>query len=351
MKPAIILALLGCALARVAWAQQPARTDVPPPPPAGLTSPPPASGDVASEPEEPPSAASEAPATAPADTPAAQEKPAETESFDMHVHRLLNEFNERHEQRELEMASYNKASGTDPGLQRIADSRKVQVELKDELDREHSSEQLAKDYREQARDVLNKEQAVQEFIAKRSKTLDDLSRQNVTVNRPDLEVALANLAHQPDSPEVQAQIHDIERRLSETERLEKDLPPQQTRAQQESAGAAEELAQLKALEQFYEKESKAFAADARSARNNRLALADRLEYYLVRDQAEDVLEQGRKATHAVQHLAASPEVEKTLNRTGAGAKPPADGEQVKNCTEQSGDEKACHEQAPQAHSE
>ena len=249
------------------------------------------------------------------------------------------------------MASYSKASGTDPGLERIADSRKVQVELKDELDREQTSEQLAKDYAEQARDVLDKEQAVQDFIAKRSKTLDDLSKKNVTVNRQDLEVALANLARQPDSPEIQAQMRDIERRLSETERLEKDLPPQQTQAQQEAAGAAEELAQLKALEQFYDKESKAFAADALSARNNRLALADRLEFYLVRDQAEDVLEQGRKATQSVQHLTASPEVEKTLNHAAPGAKPAADAEQLKNCIQQSGDEKACHEKARQAHLE
>ena len=240
------------------------------------------------------------------------------------------------------------ASGSDPGLERFADPRKVQVELKDELDREQTSEQLANDYAEQAREVLSKEQAVQDFITKRRKTLDDLSKQNVAVNRQDLEVALANLARQPDSPETQAQMRDIDRRLSEAERLEKDLPARRTRAQQEAAGAAEELAKLKALEQSYEKESKAFAADALSAHNNRLGLADRLEYYLVRAQAEDVLEQGRKATQSVQHLSASPEVDKTLNSSAPSAKSDADLEQLRSCIQQSGDVKACHEKARQA---
>jgi hypothetical protein len=267
------------------------------------------------------------------------------------IHRRLEEYNQRHGQRELEMASYTEASGTDPDLERYADARKVQVELKDELDREQISEQLANDYAEQARDVLSKEQAVQDFITKRRKTLDDLSKQNVAVNRQDLEVALANLARQPESPETQAQMRDIDRRLSEAEHLEKDLPARRTRAQQEAAGAAEVLTKLKALQQSYEKESKAFAADALSAHNNRLGLADRLEYYLVRAQAEDVLEQGRKATESARHLSASPEVDKTLTSSAPSAKSDADLEQLRSCIQQSGDVKACHEKTRQAHQE
>jgi hypothetical protein len=178
-----------------------------------------------------------------------------------------------------------------------------------------------------------------------------LSKQNVGVNPQDLEVALANLAHQPESPETEAQMREIDRRLSEAERLEKDLPARRTRAQEEAAGAAEELGKLKALEQSYEKESKAFATDALSAHENRLGLADRLEYYVVRAQAEDVLEQGRKATQSVQHLAASPYVDKTLNSSGSSAKPETDLEQLRSCIQQSGDVKACHDKAHQAHQE
>jgi hypothetical protein len=227
----------------------------------------------------------------------------------------------------------------------------VQVELKDELDREEASRQLSNDYADQARNVAGKEKAVEEFIAKRRKTLDELDKQNAAVNRQDLEVAHANLAQQPESPEVQEQMRDIERRLTESERLEKDLPPLQTRAQQEATGAAEELTQLKRLEQFYDKESKAFAADALSAHNNRLALADRLEYYVVRDQAEDVLEQGRKATQAVQHLTASPEVEKTLKEAKPTVRPEANADPSGNCAEQPGAANACPDKASQAHSE
>jgi chromosome segregation ATPase len=275
----------------------------------------------------------------------------EAEPFDVQVQHHLEEYNQRHAQREAEMASYTEASGTDPGVERFADARKVQVELKDELDREQTSEQLASDFAEQARDVASKEQAVQDFITKRHKSLDDLSKQTTTVNRQDLEVALANLARQPESPEIQAQMRDIDRQLSEAERLEKDLPARQARAQQEASGAEEELAKLKALEQSYEKESKAFAADALSARENRAGLADRLEYYLVRAQAEDLLEQGRKATQSVQHLAASPAVEKTLNGSAPVARSDADLAQLRSCIQESGDVKACHEKVRQAHQE
>ena len=346
MKPALILTLLGCALAGAALAQQPPTTQVPPPPPAGVAPPPPTPGTTESE--APPPAASETPETAADDTQGARETPLDAEAFDVRVHRRLDEYNQRRDQRELEMASYSKASGNDPGLERFADPRQVQVELKDELDREQTSEQLANDYAEQAREVLSKQQAVEDFIAKRRKTLDDLSKQNVGVNVQDLEVALANLAHQPESPETEAQMREIDRRLSEAERLEKDLPARRTRAQEEAAGAAEELAKLKALEQSYEKESKAFAADALSAHQNRLGLADRLEYSVVRAQAEDVLEQGRKATRSVQHLSASPYVDKTLNSSGSSAKSETDLEQLRSCIQQSGDVKACHDKARQA---
>jgi hypothetical protein len=339
-----------CALASVALAQAPAPSNAPPPP-AEVAPPPPSPDTTGAAPESPPPAASETPETASPDTQGARETPLDAEQFDVRVRRRLEEYNQRHEQREREMASYTEASGTDPGLERYADPRKVQVELKDELDREQTSEQLANDYAEQAREVLSKEQAVQDFITKRRKRLDDLSKQNVAVNRQDLEVALANLARQPESPETQAQMRDIDRRLSEAERLEKDLPARQTRAQQEAAGAAEELAKLKALEQTYEKESKAFATDALSAHNNRLGLADRLEYYLVRAQAEDVLEQGRKATQSAQHLSASPAVDKTLNSAGPSAKSDADLEQLRSCIQQSGDVKACHEKARPAQQE
>ena len=349
MRRALILTLLVCALASVALAQAPAPGNVPPPPPAGVAPPPPAPDTTGAAPEAPPPAVPEAAETAPAGTQGARETPLDAEPFDVRVHRRLEEYNQRRAQREVEMNSYAEASGSDPGLERYADPRKVQVELKDELDREQTSEQLANDYAEQAREVLSKEQAVQDFIAKRRKTQDDLSKQNVNVNRQDLEVALANLARQPDSPEIQAQMRDLEQKLSEAERLEKDVPARQTRAQQEAAGAAEELAKLKELEQSYEKESKAFAADALSAHNNRLGLADRLEYYLVRAQAEDVLEQGRKATHSVQHLSASPAVDKTLNSSAPSPKSDADLEQLKNCIQQSGDVQACHEKARQTH--
>jgi len=349
MKPALILTFLVCALAGVALAQEPAPSNVPPPPPPGVAPPPPAPDTSGATPEASPPANPETAEKPPADTQGARETPLDAEPFDARVHRRLEEYNQRRAQREVEMNSYAEASGSDPGLERYADPRKVQVELKDELDREQTSEQLANDYAEQAREDLSKEQAVQDFIAKRQKTLDDLSKQNATVNRQDLEVALANLSRQPDSPEVQAQMRDIDRRLSEAERLDKDLAACGSRGQQGAAVAADDLAKLKELEQSYEKESKAFAADALSAHNNRLGLADRLEYYLVRAQAEDVLEQGRKASQSVQHLSASPAVDKTLNTSGSTPVPRSDAdlEQLKKCIQQSGDVQACHEKARQ----
>jgi hypothetical protein len=346
MRPALILTLLACALASVTLAQSPGPSNLPSP---RVAPPPPAPDTTGAVPDAAPPAASETPATAPADTQGARETPLDAETFDVRVHRRLEEYNQRRAQRQLEMASYADASGNDPGLERFADPRKVQVELEDEIDREQTSEQLANDYAEQAREVLSKERAVQDFITKRGKTMDELSKQNATVNRQDLEVALANLARQPDSPEIQALMRDLDRRLSDAGRLEKDLPARRMRAQQEAAGAAEELAKLKALQQSYEKESKAFAADALSAHNNRLGLADRLEYYLVRAQAEDVLEQGRKATESVQHLAASPEVDKTLNTSTPSAKSDADMKELRSCIQQTGDVKACHEKARLPH--
>jgi hypothetical protein len=267
--------------------------------------------------------------------------PLDVEGFDVRVRRRTEEYNQRHQQREREIASYDRVSGTDPGLGRFADPRKAQVELSDELDREQTSEELAGDYAERAHDLQGKVQVLQDFIAKRRQTLGELGNHNGPTHRSDLEVALANLARQPQSPETLAEMREIDRQLSEADRTDKEVPAQLVQAQQEAADAADELTKLQSLAQSYEKETKAFTADALSARQNRLRLASRLEYYVVRAQAEDELEQGRKAMASAQHLSASPEVESALNGSGSSAKSDADLLQLRDCIQETGDVKAC----------
>jgi hypothetical protein len=273
--------------------------------------------------------------------------PLDVEPFDVRVHRRIEEYGQRHQQRERQMASYDKVSGTDPGLERFADPRKVQIELSDELDREQTSEELAGDYAGRVHEVESKVQLLQDFITKRRQTLDELGQKNGAVHRQDLEVALANLARQPSSPETLAEIREIDRQLSEADRDQKEVPAQLTQAQLEAASAAEELAKLKMIEQSYNKESKAFTADALSARQNRLRLASRLEYYVVRAQAEDELEQGHKAIASAQHISASPEVESVLNGPGSRTRSDADLEQLRGCIQESGDVKSCRERIHQ----
>jgi chromosome segregation ATPase len=318
MKPAVILIIMCEVLASAAIAQQapPAEAPAAPPP------------------------VSEASQPAPEPTKAAPETLSQPQAFDERVQRLLDEFNQRHEQRGIEMASYGKVGSTEPALERFAEPRKVQIELKDELDREQTSAALAKEYSDQAHEIQSAEQALQDFIAKRHKALDDLGKRANTTNRQDLEVAAANLARQPGT---EAQVRDIKRRLSEAERAEKETPAKQAQAQQEAAGAEEELARLKSLQQSLEKESKAYTADATSAHQNRLALADRLEFYVVRDQAEDVLDQGQKATAAVRHISASPEVEDTLKSPAPHAKLEVKSNPSKDCSPTAGDGKGCPE--------
>lgn len=344
MKRALILVLSCCAMTSLALAQQPASTEVPGAPPPPDTA---ASGTVDATPAE--SADTKTPGTlgkepsVVVDTQEARELPLDSEAFGVRVHRRVEEYGQRHQQRERRMSSYDRVSVGDPTLERFADPRKVQVELSDELDRERTSEELSADYAEQAHEVQGKAQALQEFIAKRRQTLDELNKHNGASSRQDLEVALANLARQPSSPETLAAMRELDRRLSEMDRNEKDLPAQLSQNQQEAADAAEELAKLQALQQAYEKEAKAFTADALSARQNRLRLASKLEYFVVRAQAEDLLEQGRRAMETVEHLSPSPEVENLLRGPGSTTKSDADLEQMRNCIQESGDVKACRQ--------
>jgi len=367
MKRAFMLVLFCCAMMSLALAQQPAST-VPaaPPPPesaAAGTVDIPRSGGTAAIPvatsddttantaiETPVDSADipvpGAPGNTPsvtADTQGARELPLDSEAFDVRVHRRVREYSQRHLQRERRMSSYSKVSVGDPSLERFADPRKVQVELSDELDREQTSEELSADYAEQAHDVQSKAQALQEFIAKRRETLDALNKNSGASRRQDLEMALANLARQPMSPETLGEMREIDRRLSETDRNERDLPAQLSQNQQEAADAAEELAKLKALQQAYEKEAKTFTADALSARQNRLRLASKLEYFVVRSQAEDSLEQGRKALETVEHLSASPEVDNLLRGPESTTRSDSDLEQMRDCIQNSGDVKACRQ--------
>jgi len=327
MKGPPIVLLMCSTMVTVTLAQQPAPSEEQATPAAPDTTPP--TPDTA--------------LPANSETQGAREMPLDAEPFDARVHRRIEEYGLRHQQRERQMVSYDKVSGTDPGLERFADPRKVQVELDDELDREQTSQELASDYAERAHSVQNKAQALQDFMAKRQHALDDLSKQSVAIHRQDLEVALANLARQPESPETLAEMREIDRRLSDADRNGKELPAQLTQAQQEAADAGREFAKLQALQQSYEEQSKAFTGDALSARQNRLRLAGKLEYYVVRAQAEDELEQGRKAMEQVQHLSPSPEVESTLNSAGSAVRSDADLEQLRSCIQHSGDVKGCRE--------
>ena len=97
------------------------------------------------------------------------------------------------------------------------------------------------------------------------------------------------------------------------------------------------------MEQAYDKEAKTFTADGLSARQNRLRLASKLEYFVVRAQAEDSLEQGRKALDTVEHLSASPEVENLLKGPESTTRSDSDLEQMRDCIQNSGDVKACRQ--------
>lgn len=273
--------------------------------------------------------------------------PLDSEPFDVRVHRRVTEYNQRRQEREARMAAFDKATAGDPGLVRYADPRKVQVELSDELDRERTSEELSADYAEQAHDVQNKVQALQQFVAKRRQTLDELNKHEGSSRRQDMETALTNLARQPSSPETLAAMRDIDQRLSETDRNDKDLPAELSQTQQETADASAELAKLQTLQQAYEKQAQAFTADALSARQDRLRLADKLEYFVVRAQAEDTIEEGRKSLDSVEHLTPSPEVEDLLRGPGATTKSDSSLEKLRDCINKSGDVRACRQAAHQ----
>lgn len=304
-----ILTLVCCALAGVTFAQQPPSPDAPPLAAAPQVSP----GTEASPPAAP-----------------------DKELLQARVLRLLDKFDQRHQQRLLEMSSYDKVGDAEPGVKRLANPRKVKVEIKDELDREQTSQALAKEYAQEAVQVQNQEQALQDFIAKRQKTLDDLSKRAGAVNRQDLELAGSNLARQSGT---EAQVREIRRQLAEADRAQEELATEQPQSQQEASSADGELKKLRALEQSLQKESKAYRADAASAHKNQLSLADRLEFYLVDAQAEDVIDQDRKAAEAAPHLAASPEVQDTLESLGPRAKEDAKPDQ--KCTDTPSDAKGC----------
>jgi hypothetical protein len=342
MKRALIMVLACSGMANLALAQQSASPRGPAAPPSPETA---VVGPIEiPSPNQPvtPDVAGKMPSVVSIDQ-EAREVPLDSETFDVRVHRRVVEYGQRHQQRERRMSSYDKVSGDDPGLGRFADPRKVQVELSDELDRERTSEELSADYAEQAHEVQSTAQALEEFVAKRRQTIEELSKSDGAARRPDLEMALANLARQPSTPETLTAMREIDRRLSETDRNGKDLPAQLLQNQQEIADATQELASLQDLRQAYEKEARSFTADALSARQNRMRLASKLEYFVVRAQAEDTLEQGRRTLSTADHLSASPQVENMLRVPASTVRTDAHLEELRDCIKKSGDVKACRQ--------
>ena len=312
MKRAIVLTMLSCALAVGARAQQSAPSA--PGPPVGPEAVQPPDTEKGARPEAPP----------------------EKQTLAQRAQRLLDDYEQRHLERVGQMASYEKAGNSEPGLESLADPRKVELELQDERDREQTSRALANEYALEVRQVQAHEKAVQDFIAKRQKTVDDLSKRSSNINRHDLELAADNLARQPGT---ESQVSELRRRLAEADRNDQELAAERPQVQQEMAGAQEELKKLQALEQSLDKQAKAYVADAASARQNQLSLADRLEFYVVRAKAEDVLDEDHEAAGTVKHLSASPEVRHTLESPAPKAKTEAGP--AKDCAQNSPDGKGC----------
>jgi len=269
----------------------------------------------------------------------------DSEPLSARVHRLLDDFNQRHQERVQEMASYDQAAEGDANLKQLADPRKVEVELKDERDREQTSKSLASEYAQEATTIVIQKRSLVEFLAKRRKALDDLNRRSGVNNQQDLELAAANLARQPGT---EAQVADIRRRLADAERNNTDAAVKRPQLQIQIAGAEEELKRVQTLEQSLDKESKAYLADAASAHQNTLNLADRLEFYMVQAKVEDVLDKDREAAEKPQHLSASQEVRDTLASPMPVAKVAAPPDAAKDCAEKSPDGKDCAEAAAEA---
>ncbi len=358
MRHAIILVLFYCAMVSWALAQQPAPAPVPaapsPPPetvapgpaetptPDQLAAPTPAQINPPDQPAGPDTLSN--PPTAIPDAAGARELPLDSEAFDVRVHRRVAEYGQRHEQRENQMSSYDQVSGGDPGLARFSDPRKVQVELSDELDREQTSAELAADYSEEAHDIQSKAQALEEFIAKRRQTLDALNKPAGPSNRQDLEVALANLAHQPSSPETLAAMREI------------DQPAVGDRSQRKRP-AGPIVAEPSRKLRTRRKNSPSFRPCSRLTRRRRrpsrrmrsprarIGCASRTSWNTSSSAPRRRIRWSRAAKRwsTVEHLAPSPQVESLLAGPASNTKSDTHLEQMRDCINKSGDVQGCRQ--------
>ena len=157
-------------------------------------------------------------------------------------------------------------------------------------------------------------------------------------------MALANLAHQPSSPETLAAMREIDQRLSETDRNEKDLPAQLSQNQQETADAAQELAKLQAMQQALRERGEGVSRRMRSPRA-RIGCASRTSWNTSSSAPRRRIRWSRAAKRwgTVQHLAPSPQVESLLAGPASNTKSDTHLEQMRDCINKSGDVQGCRQ--------
>lgn len=276
----------------------------------------------------------------------ARERPIQNGPLASRLQQATQGYQTRQQARESRLSAVDKVSQKNPDLQGLAELERVKTLIEGEEDRARVNEEMAGVFTGHALNVEREGREVEDFASRRQKQILDLRNQieKLQARRSELALALTNLALQPPTAENTSLMRHLDAELSAIDPSQELLAAQLAQAEQEILGAAADARKLTEISEACRKQAAAYAADARSARENAVRLANRMEFVLMREKVTALSRDTGNVITIAPRFAAHPSIERALTSLGSGDPAPKSDEEIANlrdCIRRTGNLEAC----------
>lgn len=227
---------------------------------------------------------------------------APSDSPEAQIAALTAGYRQREAGRESQRSALENAGAKDPSTLALARVEETRLLLEGEKDRGATSQQLAKAFASLGEKLEARAQRIHALVESRNQTAVSAEAELNLLNglAPRRELALRNLAMLPPSTQSDQMMSGLNTELAQQQATHKLDQQRSLEARGEMKALKAEAGQLQQAAAEARQKSSDFANATRAAQVNESLLADRLEYFVARMRATDVLS---SAAQALDHSA------------------------------------------------
>jgi hypothetical protein len=275
-----------------------------------------------------------------------REVPVDRQSPAARIGEVSKGYQRREQDRQTRRGQLDAVQQKNGDLEGLVQIQRIRTLLEGEQDREATAQQLSEAFTSLADSLQAQAEAQGTFVEMRKRRvrgIDDEDRQREE-RKPDLLLALKNLALLPATPQNTDMIRRLDTELSSGDVRRKANELTKAQAQLEIQAASKAQQDLEQKFQVALQQAAGYTGVVKEAKDNQLRLADRLEFAVGEEKVKKLLDDAEKALSGPSPLAEDPEINRALLNIELG-KPQVKTDQeidaIRNCIRQTGDAEAC----------